>query len=132
LLHSDGTLPNHGKSIVTCLLVSLGTCLPNRCLAMNVYSCSAISAFRRHVTISYVLSTISLHYNILKFSLKYLYLDILRKKCEICQLSFRLKHVCGFGELCLQACCGPGEVLISLSYLFCIGSKAMTDPEAEN
>jgi hypothetical protein len=28
-----------------------GTCLPSRCLAMNVYSGSTIPAFRRHVTV---------------------------------------------------------------------------------
>jgi hypothetical protein len=30
---------------------SSGTCLPGRCLAMDVYSGSTISAFRRHVTL---------------------------------------------------------------------------------
>jgi hypothetical protein len=38
-------------SIVACLFVAAGTCLPRRCLATNVYSDSTIPAFRRHVTI---------------------------------------------------------------------------------
>jgi hypothetical protein len=37
--------------IVACVFVVAGTCLPSRCLAMNVYSGSTIPAFRRHVTI---------------------------------------------------------------------------------
>jgi hypothetical protein len=36
---------------VAYVFVAAGTCLPSRCLAMNVYSGSAIPAFRRHVTI---------------------------------------------------------------------------------
>jgi hypothetical protein len=64
--------------------------------------------------------------------LNYVYLDILRQKCEICQLYLGHKDICGFSGRCLQACYGPGEVLISLSYLLCIGSKTMTDPKAEN
>jgi hypothetical protein len=37
--------------LVASMFISAGTCLPNRFLAMNVYSGSAIPAFRRHVTI---------------------------------------------------------------------------------
>jgi hypothetical protein len=37
--------------IVACVFVAAGTCLTSRCLAMTVYSCSTIPAFRRHVTI---------------------------------------------------------------------------------
>jgi hypothetical protein len=37
--------------IITYVLVAVGICLPSRCLAMNVYSGSAIPAFRCHVTI---------------------------------------------------------------------------------
>jgi hypothetical protein len=33
------------------VFISAGTCIPNRCLGMNVYSGSAIPAFRRHVRI---------------------------------------------------------------------------------
>jgi hypothetical protein len=42
----------NNSSIVACIFVAAGTCLPSRCLAMNVYSGSTIPAFRRHVTIS--------------------------------------------------------------------------------
>jgi hypothetical protein len=48
--HSFHRYPNN-TSIVACLFVATGTCLPNRCLAMNVYSEFTIPAFRRHVTI---------------------------------------------------------------------------------
>jgi hypothetical protein len=43
-------LPN-SASIAACVFVAAGTCLPSRCLAMDVYSCSIIPAFRRHMTI---------------------------------------------------------------------------------
>jgi hypothetical protein len=48
------TLPLHrngSSSIVACVFISAGTCLPSPCLEMNVYSGSDILAFRRHVTI---------------------------------------------------------------------------------
>jgi hypothetical protein len=38
------------SSVVACLFISARTRLPSRCLAMNVHSGSAISAFRRHIT----------------------------------------------------------------------------------
>jgi hypothetical protein len=41
----------NNTTIVACLFVAVGTCLPRLCLAMNVYSDSTIPAFRRHVTI---------------------------------------------------------------------------------
>jgi hypothetical protein len=47
LLHRNGS-----SSIVKCVFISAGTCLPSRCLAMNVYSGSAIPAFRRHITMT--------------------------------------------------------------------------------
>jgi hypothetical protein len=43
---------NGSSSIVACVFISAGTCLPSRCLAMIVYSGSAIPAFRRHVTMT--------------------------------------------------------------------------------
>jgi hypothetical protein len=39
------------STILVCLFVASWTCLPSRCLAINVYSGSAISVFRRHVTL---------------------------------------------------------------------------------
>jgi hypothetical protein len=48
-LHSNGSY-----SIVVCLFVSAGMCLPSRCLAKNVYSDFTIPAFGRHVTITFV------------------------------------------------------------------------------
>jgi hypothetical protein len=42
--------PNN-NSIVAYVFVAAGTCLPSRCLTMNLYSGSNIPAFRRHVTI---------------------------------------------------------------------------------
>jgi hypothetical protein len=42
---------NSSSSIVMCIFISAETCLPSRCLAMNIYTGSAIPAFRRHVTI---------------------------------------------------------------------------------
>jgi hypothetical protein len=44
-LHSNGSY-----SIVACVFVVAGMCLPSRYLAMNVYSDFAIPAFGRHVT----------------------------------------------------------------------------------
>jgi hypothetical protein len=38
-------------SIVACVFIYAENCLPSRCLAMNVYSGSAIPAFRRHDTV---------------------------------------------------------------------------------
>jgi hypothetical protein len=45
-LHNNGIY-----SIVACVFVAAGMCLPSRCLAMKVYSDFAIPAFGRHVTI---------------------------------------------------------------------------------
>jgi hypothetical protein len=52
-LHSNGSY-----SIVACILVGAGMCLPSHCLVMNVYSDLTVPAFGRHVTIlSHVLVT---------------------------------------------------------------------------
>jgi hypothetical protein len=40
-------------SVVACVFISTVTCLPCRCLAMNVYSGSVIPVFRRRVTLLY-------------------------------------------------------------------------------
>jgi hypothetical protein len=40
-------------SIVVCIFVATGMCLPIRCLAMNVYSDFAIPAFGRHITVCF-------------------------------------------------------------------------------
>jgi hypothetical protein len=45
-MHSNGNY-----SIVACVFVAAGMCLPSRCLAINVYSDFTIPAFQRHVTI---------------------------------------------------------------------------------
>jgi hypothetical protein len=45
-LHRNGS-----SSIIACVFISVGTCLPTRCLATNVYCGSAVPAFGRHVTI---------------------------------------------------------------------------------
>jgi hypothetical protein len=46
------TLHTNGSSfIVACVFISAGTYLPSCCLAMNVYSGSAIPPFRAHKTI---------------------------------------------------------------------------------
>jgi hypothetical protein len=45
-LHSNGRY-----SIVACVFVAEGMCLPSRCLGLNVYSDFVIPAFGRHVTI---------------------------------------------------------------------------------
>jgi hypothetical protein len=39
------------SSFVACVFISAGICLLSRCLEMNVYSGSAIPAFRHHVTV---------------------------------------------------------------------------------
>jgi hypothetical protein len=39
------------KYLNCCLFVAAGTCLPRRCLAMNVYSDFTIPAFGRHITV---------------------------------------------------------------------------------
>jgi hypothetical protein len=49
---------NRSYSIVTCVFVSAGMCLPSRCLTMNVYSDFAISASGRYVTICKTYSNI--------------------------------------------------------------------------
>jgi hypothetical protein len=56
-LHSSGSY-----SIVACVLVAAGMCLPSRCLAMNVYSDFTIPAFGCHVTLISGLN-IGLHYS---------------------------------------------------------------------
>jgi hypothetical protein len=45
------SLQLNNTSIAACLFFATGICLPSRCIAMNVYSGSAIPAFTRHVTI---------------------------------------------------------------------------------
>jgi hypothetical protein len=45
-LHSNGS-----NSIVVCVFIAAGMCLPSRCLAMHVYSDFTISTIGRHVTI---------------------------------------------------------------------------------
>jgi hypothetical protein len=52
-LHRNG-------SSVACVFISVGTCLPNNCLAMNVCSGSAIPACRRYVTL--LLSRVGVSY----------------------------------------------------------------------
>jgi hypothetical protein len=52
------TAPLHrigSYSIVTCVFVAAGTCLPSRFLAMDVSSDITIPAFRRHVTLWLIL-----------------------------------------------------------------------------
>jgi hypothetical protein len=58
-LHSNGSY-----SIVSCVLVAAGMCLPSRCLAINVYSDFVIPTFGHHVTIcKYVCSTYINHFS---------------------------------------------------------------------
>jgi hypothetical protein len=45
--HSNGSY-----SIVACVFVAAGMCLPSRCLAINIYSDFTMPAFEGHVTIS--------------------------------------------------------------------------------
>jgi hypothetical protein len=58
-------LHRNGSSIVVCVFITAGTCLLSRCLAMNVYSGTAIAAFRLHDTIlwrtDWLLSSDSVH-----------------------------------------------------------------------
>lgn len=42
---------SNSSSIVACIFIVVGTCLPNRCLVMVISSGSSISAFRPHVTV---------------------------------------------------------------------------------
>jgi hypothetical protein len=49
-------------SIVACVIVAAGICLPSRCLAMNVCSDLTIPAFGRHVTIRKVGASNDAHY----------------------------------------------------------------------
>jgi hypothetical protein len=44
-------LHRNGRSAIMCVFISAGTCLPSRCPAINIYSDSAIPAFRRHIII---------------------------------------------------------------------------------
>jgi hypothetical protein len=46
-LHRNGS-----SSLVACVFVAAGMCLPSRCLAMDVCSGPTILAFRRHITVS--------------------------------------------------------------------------------
>jgi hypothetical protein len=59
-LHSNGSY-----SIVACLLVAAGMCLPGRCLAMNVYSDFTISAFGHHITIYFLVNNSNCHFYLL-------------------------------------------------------------------
>jgi hypothetical protein len=45
------SLEPNSTLIVAYVFVAVGTCLPSRCLAMNVYSGSTILAFRRRITL---------------------------------------------------------------------------------
>jgi hypothetical protein len=56
---------NRSDSIVACVLFAAGMWLPNRCLAMNIYSDFIIPAFRRHVTLAFTFQ------NLLSFCLLY-------------------------------------------------------------
>jgi hypothetical protein len=47
---------NKNTSIVACLFVAAGTCLPRRCLVMNVYSDFTIPTFGRHIVYHNILS----------------------------------------------------------------------------
>jgi hypothetical protein len=49
---TENTVSNN-FSIVACVFVAAGTCLPSRCLAMDVSYGSTIPAFRRHVIVCY-------------------------------------------------------------------------------
>jgi hypothetical protein len=54
------TAPLHSSesySIVACVFVAAGMCSPSRCLEINVYSEITISAFGRHVSIRFDIST---------------------------------------------------------------------------
>jgi hypothetical protein len=46
-------IDTNNLSIVTCVSVAAETCLPSRCVAINVSSGSTILAFRRHDTIHF-------------------------------------------------------------------------------
>jgi hypothetical protein len=48
-LHSNGSY-----SIVTCVFVAAGMCLPSRCVAINIYSEFSIPAFGSRVTVLYL------------------------------------------------------------------------------
>jgi hypothetical protein len=52
-LHSNGS-----NSIIACVFVAAGMCLPSRCLAMNVYSDCTIPTFGLHVIILFCVSTV--------------------------------------------------------------------------
>jgi hypothetical protein len=47
----NSPLYRNGSSILACVFISAGTCLPSRCLAINVYPASTIPAFRQHGTL---------------------------------------------------------------------------------
>jgi hypothetical protein len=51
---TENTVYNY-SSIVACIYVVAGTCVPNRCLAIDVSSGSTIPNFRHHVTIFFCL-----------------------------------------------------------------------------
>jgi hypothetical protein len=65
-------LHQNGSSIVACVFISAGTCLPNHCL-------SAIQAFRRHVTLLSTHLSLGLHSGIFpsSFPTKKLYAFLL-------------------------------------------------------
>jgi hypothetical protein len=50
---------NGSYSILACVFVAAGICLPSRCLTMNDYSDFNIPAFERHVTISLWIQLVS-------------------------------------------------------------------------
>jgi hypothetical protein len=52
-LHRNGSY-----SIVACVFVAAGMCLPSSCLAIDVCSGSVIPAFRRHVTVCFIFHSI--------------------------------------------------------------------------
>jgi hypothetical protein len=94
-LHSNGRGSGHIENTALLLLrefISAGTCLPSRCLAVNVYSGSAIPAFRRDVTISCPCRYSNLGRRARSLSLYRLRCSIeYRQKCGILQASMAKK-----------------------------------------
>jgi hypothetical protein len=77
-------LPSNGSySIVGCIFVAAGMCLPSRCLVTNVYSNVTIPAFGRHVTI-YGHIKISASYEKVKIIIILQFLYICCSCCNSC------------------------------------------------
>jgi hypothetical protein len=89
--HSNGSY-----SIVACVFLAAGMCLPTRCLAMDVYSDFTVPAFGRHV----IVFSFSICYNLPRSMLSICSINATNITIARCHLyPFVLMHATDIGLL---------------------------------